>query len=96
MPDTHHRSSAYPSNVVIPLPHDARFVHAHVRDRFVFDDSELEEEIIQITDHHAGELFDGSLQGTSLVASRISQKWFGKSIVEGVGSPGTTSILIKC
>jgi hypothetical protein len=96
MPDTHHSSSAYPSNVVIPLSHDARFVHAHVRDPFVLDDSELDEEIIQITDPHAGELFDGSLQGTPLAASLISQKRFGKSMVEGVGSPGITSILIKC
>lgn len=96
MPDTHHSSSAYPSNAVIPLSHDARFVHAHVRDPFVFDDSELEEEIIRITDHHAGELFDGSLQATSLVASLISQKRFGKSMIEGVESPGITSILIKC
>jgi hypothetical protein len=71
-------------------------VPAHVRDPFVFDDSELEEEIIRITVHHAGELFDGSLQGTSLVASPISQKRFGKSMIEGVESPAITSILIKC
>ncbi len=73
MPDTHRSSSAYPSNVVIHLPHDSTCVPAHLRDQFVLDDSELDEEVIRITDHLTHELFGCSLLGTRLVASPVSR-----------------------
>lgn len=73
MPDPHPDSSAYPPNVVIHLPHDSRLIPAHVRDQFVLDDTELEKEIIRITDHLTYDLFGGSQQGARLVAAPVSR-----------------------
>jgi N-formylglutamate deformylase len=43
--------------VVLHLPHDSTEVPKHVRNQFSVSDSELERELLLMTDHHTGDLF---------------------------------------
>lgn len=51
--ETMNNRCAYPPWVVLHVPHDATDIPAWVREQYLLDDSDIEREILRMTDRHA-------------------------------------------
>ena len=60
--------------VIVHVPHSGTHIPAEVRSQFVLDDETLRQEIVQLTDWHVDELFDGILEiGGVIFVNRLSR-----------------------
>ena len=70
-------SSPLPPWVVLHVPHDAVEIPAGVRNQFLFDDRQLERELMRMTDRHTLALFAGAAagagEGANIVRAQVSR-----------------------
>jgi N-formylglutamate deformylase len=62
-----------PPWVVLHIPHNSTLIPASVRDQFALSDTELDDEILKMTDHHTHDLFAQDLNSSQVVASPVSR-----------------------
>jgi N-formylglutamate deformylase len=67
------RLTTLPPWVILHIPHDSTFIPASVRDQFALSDTELDDEILKMTDHHTQDLFGQGVSSSQIVAAPVSR-----------------------
>ena len=62
-----------PPWVILHVPHDSTFIPATARNHFTLSHSELDDEILKMTDHFTKDLFADGVRDAQVIAAPISR-----------------------
>jgi N-formylglutamate amidohydrolase len=67
------RELSYPGWEIFHVPHDSKWIPDSVRNQFVLDNVELENELCRMTDHYTLELFTSLVPANQIVCAPVSR-----------------------
>jgi N-formylglutamate deformylase len=89
-----------PEWYVFHVPHDSQFVPKGIRNQFVLSDTELQDELLRMTDHHTLDLFTQGVPLNQVVHSKVSRlvldvERFADDNLESMNSVGMGAIYTR-